>query len=171
MNKLQKIDAAIIGVIEYASHAIQWLTGYDCFDQARVFAGFSVCFLIVSILDLFHEKPYMTVFFVVLLTFGWIDEVLFIGRSRERATLVRRNPEFANPAKEAWVLRLPLATTEFIVGALPPHRAILTDISLILIALWIYLAACNPLPPGTSKVRQWLNAMKRKPVPVQVTST
>lgn len=34
------------------------------------------------------------------------------------------------------------------------------------VAGWLYFLSCDPLPPAESKIRQWWNALRMKPVPV-----
>ena len=114
---------------------------------------------------------------IVYLIFSFFFLSYSIGNLyREKSALGAESRRYMNPMKAVRFFKLMRVIYPLFGFFVSMGLSGTTGVGIAVIALlvWIaiYLEACDPLPPGTSKIRQWLNSMKAalsaEPTPVGV---
>jgi hypothetical protein len=171
LRLLVTVDWFLIRAIEKTAQTFQKLTGkthYWVVRQLAVILILIYSWAAVSPLFApkvpFFERVLATLFVGLMVWFFFIRWLLHVANRMEeveRAAFLRVSQGIANPVKI-----MPI----FIIGRLLITSLVALDVYLTIISsalssrdfaspillLIVYLAACDPLPPAPSKVRQWL---------------
>lgn len=145
MNAIIVVDQALLGLFERLSHRIQRLCGLDNIQVARICLGFT-CFVPVVV--------YGPMGLISLLFY-----FLVVGTHRTRDKKIRRDaclgyknqlaePSFFDSALRLWMFHYGLLELSHM------HPLIFG------LGLYTYFRACTPLPPGTSKLKNFLRSLK-----------
>jgi len=166
MKALLWLDYQILTRIERLSHSVQRLTGFDCFhqrDAMRIAAA--VCYLLEMLGDARNTAlgwarwPLVAVFFVLTVAMVWL--AIWGGPLDQ----IYREEPFLNIAK-ADPNRAVVRVWMFAMGSVALLYG-LTNWSItaiIPLAFALALDSCNPLPPGSGKIREWIRGLFRRPL-------
>lgn len=178
---LFRFDAWLIRQLEKFTHWFQKLTGKDNFFLARCALAVSVvCILVRAIDPVTGNLRYQQLFS------GGVFGLLYLYNTSTEEETIREDAikGFANRNKVSsfvrflrllWFSIMIIVTLPqcflfalFLFGDIPfgiiDWRRVLDESSF---ALFWYLIACDPLPPCSSKVMDWLRSFGQKPVPVE----
>lgn len=155
---LIRLGLFLLFPFEKASHATQWLTGYNCFMQAR-FITYGQQFCVVAMLletVITSTSPPMCVFMGLVYAFmfcmfGQVMRSRLSQIEKKQSTEIR-NVRAIDPycimERSLWLFLAP-------VGISPTHVLFFT-----LLAISYHLSACTPLPPRPGKIKEWWNRMR-----------
>lgn len=181
-EKLEALDEFLISqVFEKLAHWTQRMFGFHCFNWARVsvigsFLSIGVFILYASLTLMLLPVPYFLktglalCYLAMLLPIWWsnINKLLLVKLLEIVFLSDGHNPPTANNMRIAG--RSSRINNLFFTGLIVACFLIVGTIegTFPLVAGWLllqdfygYFIACTPLPPGTSKVREFLNAFKR----------
>ena len=164
------VDFRVLVHIERLSWRVQKLTGWDCFhlrDAMNILAA--VCYFL-EIPILWQRGGAMRLFTGLIFAVAafWIAQVFRGGRPFDE---IYRAEPFLNHRKVHPTLAL-VRVFAGTVGVMCSPLVILSVSAspvcdaLLPLALANWLDACNPLPPGAGKIRQWLRSLKQRPLQV-----
>lgn len=176
LRAVAAVDFFVVRNVERVSHRVQWLTGRDCFDQRNdvlwLLAANQWVLLLTSPWTGVHGVFLWGLDALTLLSGGvWLLMRWAAAIHDEVDRFQRRFADqgFMNPKK---VLLLYVSQRLLWLGvAIVPIPVPTVRRMAALLVLFHALDACNPLPPGTSAIRQWLRGLRgRMRVPVPTTS-
>ena len=182
---LEKIDSAILAVCAKFSHRLQRMTGLTNYFVAKIGVACSAFNIIVATMNHFYQLLSYTTSAAILWIFGIVlctlvrdsfncskaEEQLWSGRNAKPARLL----QYISRGKFWRLLWISLFILDVdrLWHTLPRARYWLPEIVAqtffsLGFALFYYFIAVDPLPPGKSKVREWLEnfGLFQKPVPV-----
>ena len=179
------IDAWLIAQFERFSHWTQQWLGWTNYTWARLA---TLGFVVAVVGSYFAGEQRLMGFFIWDLITGFLIGLFSIAEEQRASSRLRER--VANPIKASKVghmLRflfvmivlirfIPLAIMPF--GTLPDgHWTVGHALPLLrglCITCSLFFLSCDPLPPGTSKIRQWLNSVRdafttlQQPVPIRI---
>lgn len=175
MNTLEKIDDLLINGVEAFSHKFQILTGKNCFFLAKVMLIIAICISFIGILYVYKDEEKIAGLTIAFTTFGVIIvysfTLIYSYKFVENECIEMLKRGLKNPArllsKDRISLIIPaLLIIFFSIPAYynsPAHPVFLIFMPFLVvcIVLSIYFSYCTPLPPGISKVKQWINSFKK----------
>lgn len=157
---LLRVDSLVIGAVEWASHGLQLLTGYDCFHQRDcLWVVAAACYLWqgVVFLGLPGWQRFLVVPMVLLVLFYlWMSSALL--ESKRYLDNVYREGNLSNYKKLDEDLSLMRGLYPLVLALMSVSRG-LTFVAGVVIYVALCLDACNPLPPGAGKISQWLKRL------------
>lgn len=174
MNTLEKIDDLLINGVEAFSHKFQILTGKNCFFLAKVMLVITICFSFVGIFCVYKNEEKIAGLVIAFTTFGLIIalsfSLIYSYKFVENECIKMLQRGLKNPSrlsnKDRLSLIIPASILIFFsIPAYynsPDHPVFLIFMPFLTacIVLSLYFSYCTPLPPGTSKVKQWINSFK-----------
>ncbi|HEX7136654.1 MAG TPA: hypothetical protein VF219_02345 [Vicinamibacterales bacterium] len=168
------VDAAILDFVELICRRLQVLTGRTNLWFAFQLTNLSVVvyFIWVTRLYLLSGDLVLRVFVVLFCggVFFVLTRIMFKvpiefseAEAYRRVAKGVRNPRRVRDAQ----LRIAFLTLSLVLGyplwlafrALHARFVLLTDALILLTTLLLYVLACDPLPPCTSKVSEWLRGL------------
>jgi hypothetical protein len=172
---VKAIDAFLISGFERFSHWTQRAAGITCVRLASI-----VCYLIAALLLCACVLDISQAGSVVWGLVACVAKTIGIERRQDEA-FERVANGTANPRKTQWPARAALVLIVLLFSVfvwsvrVSSHLSSLYALRMIALGwsftpLSEYLEACDPLPPGTSKVRQWFDSMKRSLRPLTQTT-
>lgn len=175
-NILEQIDNfQLDNIFEPISQKYQRLTGKNCFFLARVMCDAEIIFYFVIIVLCFNDlkrffDSMMIVFIMSLFAYKRKHSIRILEISSEKQL---KNGMKNSNRISAYFLRLyTLAAAIIVIFIITSSWSILIKDPLYfrIVIIWGInfqlqhieecFASCTPLPPGTSKVKQWLKNMK-----------
>src|SRR5262245_37545122 len=168
------IDAAILDLVELICQRLQLLTG-----RTNVWFAFQLTNLSVVVYFIWVTRLYMLTADLVLRVFVimFCGGVFFVltrimfkvpiefseAEAYRRVSKGLRNPRRVRDAQ----LRIAFLTLSIVLGyplwlafrTLHARFILLTDALILLTTVLLYVLACDPLPPSTSKVMDWLRGL------------
>ncbi|MBP9822157.1 MAG: hypothetical protein KBC81_01780 [Candidatus Pacebacteria bacterium] len=177
MNIFEKVDAFILGYFTKFSHWFQCLTGRTNFFLAYVCLTIWIIDLFVRIGNywwpLLEEKTTISEVF-------WHSLFILVSAANSSEIIkADRDPKDIRPSIQVWHisgpffwLRLFSAAIALIISPVAIYEEInysgkgvkffeiYDDAYFFFVVGYYYFLAVDPLPPGTSKVRQWLNSIR-----------
>ena len=163
---LKKLDCILIDWFERQSHRFQRLVGKDCFWLAELclYAFIATWFIFGEYQVLIgHASASLMIIsglFICLLA------ISFFVMLQYNKQMFEKNPQFKNNARSgpterrirlAWLGIFAFNLAPFLMGVYGTVYDYASLTSALLLFLFSYLAACTPLPPGTSIFRKMLN--------------
>lgn len=186
MNFLKRIDDEILSFFTKISHKFQRLTGRTSFFLAKcclVIMGFSIVVdMGNSIIPLLNKRTDILLFIIQIVWAYGISKDLNNCTKTENNILDEEKAKV--PFELAWpaIGRLLFGVGVLILGG-PEFFGVLigmtkSKISWVLeiasknffpaLVAFSYFVTVNPLPPGKSKIREWLGSFGKIPVPIPV---
>lgn len=185
MNVFERIDTKILSLFTKFSHKIQIITGKTNFFLARlviIIMGISVVFFVLNIftpLSSTRADPLLGglagVFWIYAVSKDWnkLEQA-----ENDSLSEVPAKTRFFIKGEDCfsrilWGFFSILFSRPLVNGILHPKIHWVIEIILhsflFMITIYVYLTSVTPLPPGKSKVRQWLESFGQvlKPVPVR----
>jgi hypothetical protein len=168
------VDAAILDLVELICQRLQMLTG-----RTNVWFAFQLTNLSVVVYFMWITRLYMLTADLVLRVFVtmFCGGVFFVltrimfkvpvefseAEAYRRVSKGLRNPRRVRDAQ----LRIAFLTLSIVLGyplwlafrTLHARFILLTDALIVLTTALLYVLACDPLPPCTSKVLDWLRGL------------
>ena len=177
MKYAAAVDGFIIGYFERFAHRVQRFAGFDCYDLAAASMSVAICSIGWTGAQFFRALAghrwlantllagdcLLMIAYAELAWESWLNAKEF---ARWRSILCVAHP--GKTRRENILVRL--GWIAYIIGIAPAtathhlnHSALTRAIPVL---LFFYFQNCDPLPPAESKIRQWLNALRLKPVTV-----
>lgn len=181
---LDKLDKAILNFCTKFSHNIQRNIGLTCYFIARIGVAFTAISVIADVINYYHQfLPNKSIMANVV-----IGGLIMVSCFLRSLACQKAEDSIGSNTKPAalllytqggfwrliWLgfLCLDLATTAVSVFGAHHTPLIATFEQHVFfslgLSLFYYFIAVDPLPPGTSKVREWFDNLGRQPVPVTV---
>ncbi len=179
---LGKLDDLLLDhVFETFSKKFQILTGKNCFFLARIFHILTAS--LVSILGFVHIKsnilPTSEKLSTVLLCLLVAAQEVFWAHMRQKDEIMgeKEIKETANIARLSLkglrkiMIAIQIFMGIFYINLLPflKNKDYLVWSTVVCQTIYVYFTSCSPLPPCTSKVKEWLQnklaVLKTKEVP------
>lgn len=167
---LAEIDFWLVGWFEKTTHRWQKLTGKNCFWLARIFTlfgGLSAGYLVTVAYLVFHANFSLAIY-AGILGLTLFLEILFLFASIRiiEVRIGSSNPfKYVEQFERIWrivfypIFTLIWATGFYLIDRLSLISAIFCASAFIWLTIAWYLKCCDPLPPGTSKVKEWKNKL------------
>jgi hypothetical protein len=182
------VDAAILDLVELVCQRLQMLTG-----RTNVWFAFQLTNLSVVVYFIWVTRLYLLTADVVLRVFVMMfcGGVFFVltrimfkvpiefseAEAYRRVSKGLRNPRRMRDAQ----LRIAFLTLTIVLGyplwlafrTLHARFILLTDALILLTTILLYVLACDPLPPCSSKVMDWLRGLvpaRKSAVPATIPS-
>ena len=173
IQKLEKIDEFLRNGVEAFSHKFQILTGKNCFFLARMMLVIAICISFVGIYCSYKDETKFVGLVIACTGYGVIilfsSFLIYSFKIKEKIYMELLKRGFRNP--EALdrtriinflsVLYLSISCP-FACYNIPAHPVFLIfmPVAMIFVIISLYFISCTPLPPATSKVKQWINSFK-----------
>ena len=174
------LDEKILAFCTKFAHQVQWLTGRTNFFIAKIGIGITALAVLIDIANYFQQFLYAKTDVVTLIMFG-LYPVFLVFKSHEcdKADTAVSNSERALPKvspmaceSPAWrlffvalsIFSLAHFSGSFAVMTYPLLEALSRCFALGIV-VHDYFIMVVPLPPGTSKIREWLGKFKFTPAP------
>lgn len=192
MSLLQRIDAVILSFFTKISHKFQILTGRTNFFLAKCCLVIMALTIVTKILNFFiplvnYKKSDLVNLLLNLVWVYWISKDLkntktadenILDNERARVPFViGGNNYFFRLIWLLFVLLFDIPNITLVLAGItaPKIHWLFEILSFGLassILAFVYFVAVTPLPPGKSKVRQWLESFGKvlKPIPVRSTN-
>lgn len=178
---IKKIDTFLLSCCTRFSHALQRTTGLTCYFVAKIGIGLVALNMIVEILDYYlkflvaHTQLFGVIMNAIIL-------VIMVARTAE---LAKAEENIGNKTKPRQLLRYIFPwwwrifwLTFFIWDSLATvfiqrrsHHHFLDFVDTLFfsmgLVIFYYFVAVDPLPPGTSKVKKFINSLFHVHVPVR----
>lgn len=156
---LALFDGWLLDRHERFAHKCQLLFGINCFSLARIcllltYASYFFPDLVRYLSGMSFGEIIPTVFLKSLIVVLWVYPNFRRVTIQEKLCEKNQLSGVANSEKLSWRYRMTIFVSAIIFSWFVP---LLTPLFGFFIAL-NYFLACDPLPPGKSKVRQWLEA-------------
>jgi len=168
------VDAAILDFVEVICQRLQVLTGRTNVWFAFQLTNLSVVVYFIWVLRLYQLSGDLVLRVFVMMFCGGVFFVLTRimfkvpvefseAEAYRRVAKGLRNPRRVRDAQ----LRIAFLTLSVVLGyplwlafrALHARFILLTDALILLTTLLLYVLACDPVPPCTSKVSEWLRGL------------
>lgn len=167
---IREIDAFLISQVERAASWVQLWTGLDCLDQARISAGLAGCCLLWDIASKARwtgRHDWWGYLILIGLTARAVFEHEGIQIIRHEAKMGLRNRNKLRPFGTATRLFLVCVCGVDILAFIfqPAKRYWAVSGYIWFYSAYVFLEACDPLPPSLGKVREWLQALGNRLVP------
>lgn len=180
---MKTIDTFILSICTKISHALQRATGLTCYFIAKIGIAISTLDLIVETLNYFYKFLHFstTVFGLVILTLCLLtmihrsivcskaEDHLWSGRLTRPAELLPYSESIL--WRILWVALFLIDIFCAFLGMHKYHHIFLEVVSQCFFSLGLiifyYFIAVNPLPPGMSKLRKWINNFSQVLTPVK----
>lgn len=177
MLLFNKLDQAILNFCTKFSHKLQRATGITCYFLARIGVALTAISVIADAINYFHQfLPGKTILFSVA-----VDGMILLSCFLRSVACQRGEESIGESTKPSelllymqtglwrlvWVVFLVVdlfTTATHVFGAKhqPFMGTFLQQVMFSLgLSLFYYFIAVDPLPPGTSKVREWLSNFGR----------
>lgn len=161
---LIELSLFLLYPFEKASHGIEWLTGHNCFAQARVCAricaSFSVFVILIAIM-LGRIDIVLSHLLFLYFTVGLIKEATEFEKTTRDSTA--RNSLAVKVEFFAFRVFTLLINLRYLVRYLiGVHGDELQLIISLFVLLAVNFISCTPLPPGSKGFRDWLKSLSFK---------
>ncbi len=174
------IDTAVLNLTEGFCHRVQRLTGRTNVWLAVQLTNLSiVIYFVWSVAHFSRSALFLRVFvalFTTILAIGLTQSVFKVSIEASEATAYRRvSKGFRNPrrVRDSFLRILFLMLSVLLLGPflltyinLRIWSVLLMYSLIVLTTIVLYLLACDPLPPCTGKVTEWLGQLFQSPAPV-----
>ncbi len=173
MNFIQVVDTFVLKHITKFSHWFQRLTGKTCYFLAKVMFSMVVADAVINACNywirvIYHESSISDIIIAPILVFIWGNFIYNMDESDRHL--------FAGERTKVWnnFVNFPSALKVFffVIGLCSlltlPRLFFMKDgfwffninhnLIIVYISLGIYFASVDPLPPGISKVREWIES-------------
>jgi hypothetical protein len=172
------VDAALLNLAEYCSHRFQLLTGRTNVWLALQLTNLNIVFYFVWALAYFWNRGLVLrivvglfcagLLYVMTQTIFKVSIEAYEQSAYQRVAKGYRNPRRIRDAP----LRISFLTLTIVLGyplylayaVLNKRIALLMYLLIVLTTIVLYLLACDPLPPCTGKVTEWLRGLAGRPV-------
>jgi hypothetical protein len=175
------VDAALLNLAEYCSHRFQLLTGRTNVWLALQLTNLNIVFYFVWALTYFWNRGLVLriviglfcvgLLYIMTQTIFKVSIEAYEQSAYQRVAKGYRNPRRIRDAPLrisfltltivfGYPLYLLLVHPEYLAGAAVNQRIVLLMYLLIVLTtVVLYLLACDPLPPCTGKVTEWLRGL------------
>jgi len=174
---IERCDQTILGACTRFSHWLQRLTGRTNFFIAKIGLGIATISILVEIANYFskflvHKTNLFDVAFGGLVVLALTVDVYLCNKAEEDTVTPERFMPMIRmgPLMDNLLVRVLAVTTSILVITLrlvniwPEMKYPLLEVLYRLYGLgftiFLYFIAVDPLPPGKSKVREWLEGFK-----------
>ena len=158
---LIELSLFLLYPFEKASHGIEWLTGHNCFAQARVCArlcaGYCLMVILVSVMKKQMDVAFSHLIFLFYIPGALVEESTHIERKMRDAAM--RNPLAVAAGHFLWRLCTLLISINFFCIWLLVSSIGLQFLVILHLLFAINLNACTPLPPGSKGFKDWLKSL------------
>ncbi len=180
------VDAALLNLAEYCSHRFQLLTGRTNVWLALQLTNLNIVFYFVWAFAYFWNRGLVLrillglfclgLLYVMTQTIFKVSIEAYEQSAYQRVAKGHRNPRRIRDAPLrisfltltivlGYPLYLVLGHPEILANAVVNSRVVmLMYLLIVLTTIVLYLLACDPLPPCTGKVTEWLRSLSGRPV-------
>lgn len=167
------LDMAILSRSERFAHAVQRQTGWNNLvlrNAAMAFAG--GCILCRVLLQAWTTGRFRGSWAIDYLLIAWIAMYVLFSEHDEQQAQFRAQRGLCNPRKISpahllirWLWLYLTAFGVALVASMPHDPELWLNLGMSL-GFWLatVFEACDPLPPCRGKMREWLEAVRLKPV-------
>ena len=165
------LDRWLIGKFEAFAHWFQRWTGKTNFFLALVAASIGyamIAFFAWKQGNLFIAGWFFVASVINVADLSWLEKNT-ARRLESRTANPRKHSRYCFFSRISWLffaLFLYIPDFLFLFFGQLHLNSFVTDAAILCIVFYEYFPAGAPLPPGTSKVREWLESFGRKPVPI-----
>jgi hypothetical protein len=167
------VDVALLNLAEYCSHRFQLLTGRTNVWLALQLTNLNIVFYFVWALAYFWDRGLVLRIIIGLFCAGLLyimTQTIFKVsiEAYEQSAYQRVAKGYRNPRRiRDQPLRISFLTLTIVLGyplylayaVLNKRIALLMYLLIVLTTIVLYLLACDPLPPCTGKVTEWLRGL------------
>jgi hypothetical protein len=176
MEMLERLDNLILSQATKIAHRFQRLTGLTTYFIANIGVGFSSLAIILDIFNYFypfllHKTPLFGLIMDILIVFMMIKDSIFLIKANEhvgsnvKPAEIYRALIWGSFLRPFWFGFLILDIISFISFISLFHKykfavpSFFGDVGFSLgLTIFYYFVAVEPLPPGKSKIREWIES-------------
>ncbi len=169
MNLLEKLDDTVLDVCTRFAHAVQRLTGYTSRFIAKVGVLISTISMTLHVVNYFHRILWhrTDVFLLsisVMLIFGAFMRIHNLDRADDQQLSEEIAEVEGGTGKDNWLYRLVFLFATILVtlvsSSIIGFLGKIDDLSFVWgLTIFHYFVAVEPLRPGKSKIRQWIEKL------------